>query len=262
VIPQFISFAALASLGLACLAGPLGCIVVWRRLSYFGETLAHAALPGFALGLALSFSPLVGVALTCTAVALLLSVLRQRSALASDTVLGILAHGSLAVGIISISLAPRGRISLENLLFGDLLSVGRDELYLTGLAVIVGFALVASQWRALVSWSVHEELAAVEGVPVRQVELLFMLAMAITIAIGMKTVGAVLVTALLIIPAATARRLSRSPEMMAVWATALAAIALGAGLLLSLWWDIPAGPAAILAALVLFLTSLVLPPRL
>jgi len=259
-MPQFIGFAMMASLALACLVGPLGCIVVWRRLSYFGETLAHAALPGFALGLALSQAPLLGVLLTCAAVAVLLGLLRQRSALASDTVLGILAHASLAVGIIAISLSP-GRMSLENLLFGDLLAVSAGELWLMGLAVVATAVLVAGQWRSLVSWAVHEELAAVEGVPVRRVELQFMLAMAIAIAVGMKAVGAILVTALLIIPAATARRLAGSPETMALLASVLALASLAAGLGLSLWLDFPVGPAAIVAATALFAASLLLKSR-
>jgi zinc transport system permease protein len=260
-MPDFLLSAGIAGLLMACLAGPLGSVVVWRRLSYFGETLAHGGLLGVALGLALSMPTQYGVLICGCLLALSLAVLRRHSALSSDTVLGILSHGSLALGLIAISLLPN-QINLESLLFGDLLAVAKQDIYWMLAINLLVLSLLASNWHSLVAWAVHEELAQVEGIKVKRVEILFMLAIAVTVAVAMKVVGIMLITALLIIPAATARRLSRSPEAMAIGATLVAASAVILGLGLSLWADTPTGPSVIAAALLLFLLVQLLPQRL
>ena len=260
-MPGFLVSAGIAGMLVACLAGPLGSIVVWRRLSYFGETLAHGGLLGVALGLALSLPVQYGVLICGCLLALSLAVLRRRSALSSDTVLGILSHGSLALGLIAISLLP-GQVNLESLLFGDLLAVSQRDIYWMLAINVLVLGLLASHWQALVAWAVHEELAQVEGVNVKRVEILFMLAIAVTVAVAMKVVGVMLITALLIIPAATARRLSRSPEAMAIGAAMAAALAVILGLGLSLWIDTPAGPSIISASLLLFVLVQLIPQRI
>jgi len=250
---DFLLRALAAGLGLSVISGPLGVFVVWLRMAYFGDTLAHSALLGIALGLLLDVDLQLSVLLLALFIAAALLVLQQRSALASDTLLGILAHGSLAIGLVAISFRDDVRVDLLAYLFGDILAVSsRDVLWIWAGALLSLVALL-SIWRPLLNLSVHAELAAVEGVKVARVKLTFMLLVALVIAVAIKLVGVLLITALLIIPAATAQRVSRGPEQMALIATLIGATAVILGLTASLLFDTPAGPSIVTAALVLFL---------
>ena len=260
-MPDFLLHALLAGLALALVAGPLGSFVVWRRMAYFGDTLSHSALLGVALGLLLDISPTLAVTLGCVLLAVLLVTLQQRQPLASDTLLGILAHSSLSLGLVTLSFMPEVRIDLMSYLFGDLLAVSRSDLYwiLAGSAgVLVALALL---WRRLLAITVHEELARVEGLPVAAIRLGLMLLIAVVIAVAMKIVGVLLITSLLIIPAAAAQRHARTPEQMAGGASALGRLAVCGGLALSWFDDTPAGPSIVVCAAALFLLSFVLPKR-
>ena len=253
IMDDFLLRALAAGLGLSVISGPLGVFVVWLRMAYFGDTLAHSALLGIALGLLLDVDLQLSVLLLALIIAAALLVLQQRSALASDTLLGILAHGSLAIGLVAISFRDDVRVDLLAYLFGDILAVsGRDVLWIWAGALLSLVALL-SIWRPLLNLSVHAELAAVEGVKVARVKLTFMLLVALVIAVAIKLVGVLLITALLIIPAATAQRVSRGPEQMALIATLIGATAVILGLTASLLFDTPAGPSIVTAALVLFL---------
>lgn len=260
-MPDFLLYALLAGLALALVAGPLGSFVVWRRMAYFGDTLSHSALLGVALGLLLDISPTLAVTLGCVLLAVLLVTLQQRQPLASDTLLGILAHSSLSLGLVTLSFMPEVRIDLMSYLFGDLLAVSRSDLYwiLAGsAAVLVALALL---WRPLLAITVHEELARVEGLPVAAIRLGLMLLIAVVIAVAMKIVGVLLITSLLIIPAAAAQRHARTPEQMAGGASVLGLLAVCGGLALSWFKDTPAGPSIVVCAAGLFLLSFVLPKR-
>ncbi len=260
-MPDFLLHALLAGLALALVAGPLGSFVVWRRMAYFGDTLSHSALLGVALGLLLDISPTLAVTLGCVLLAVLLVTLQQRQPLASDTLLGILAHSSLSLGLVTLSFMPEVRIDLMSYLFGDLLAVSRSDLYwiLAGsAAVLVALALL---WRPLLAITVHEELARVEGLPVAAIRLGLMLLIAVVIAVAMKIVGVLLITSLLIIPAAAAQRHARTPEQMAGGASTLGLLAVCGGLSLSWYEDTPAGPSIVVCAAALFLLSFVLPKR-
>ena len=260
-MPDFLLHALLAGLALALVAGPLGSFVVWRRMAYFGDTLSHSALLGVALGLLLDISPTLAVTLGCVLLAVLLVTLQQRQPLASDTLLGILAHSSLSLGLVTLSFMPEVRIDLMSYLFGDLLAVSRSDLYwiLAGSAgVLLALALL---WRRLLAITVHEELARVEGLPVAAIRLGLMLLIAVVIAVAMKIVGVLLITSLLIIPAAAAQRHARSPEQMALGASLLGVTAVCGGLAMSWFKDTPAGPSIVVCAAVLFLLSLALPKR-
>ena len=260
-MPDFLLHALLAGLALALVAGPLGSFVVWRRMAYFGDTLSHSALLGVALGLLLDISPTLAVTVGCVLLAVLLVTLQQRQPLASDTLLGILAHSSLSLGLVTLSFMPEVRIDLMSYLFGDLLAVSRSDLYwiLAGsAAVLVALALL---WRPLLAITVHEELARVEGLPVAAIRLGLMLLIAVVIAVAMKIVGVLLITSLLIIPAAAAQRHARTPEQMAGGASALGLLAVCGGLSLSWYEDTPAGPSIVVCAAALFLLSFVLPKR-
>ena len=258
---DFLLNALLAGLALALVAGPLGSFVVWRRMAYFGDTLSHAALLGVALGLMLDVSPILAVTVGCLLLAVLLVTLQQRQPLASDTLLGILAHSTLSLGLVALSFMPDVRIDLMGYLFGDLLAVSRADLawILGGSALVL--ALLVPLWRPLLAITVHEELAKVEGLPVAAIRLALMMLVAVVIAVAMKIVGVLLITSLLIVPAAAAQRHARTPEQMAGGASLLGLLAVCAGLALSWYKDTPAGPSIVVAAAGLFLLSFALPRR-
>jgi zinc transport system permease protein len=258
---DFLLNALLAGLALALVAGPLGSFVVWRRMAYFGDTLSHGALLGVALGLMLDVSPMLAVTVGCVLLAVLLVTLQSRQPLASDTLLGILAHSTLSLGLVVLSFMQDVRIDLMGYLFGDLLAVGPTDLaWIVGGSALV-LALLALLWRPLLAITVHEELAKVEGLPVAAIRLSLMLLIAVVIAVAMKIVGVLLITSLLIIPAAAAQRHARTPEQMALGASLLGIIAVCGGLSLSWFHDTPAGPSIVVTAAGLFLLSFALPRR-
>lgn len=255
---EFLLRALLAGLGVALVAGPLGAFVVWRRMAYFGDTLAHSALLGVALAYLLSINLNLGVLITCVAVALVLLALQRQQRLASDTLLGILAHTALSLGLVTLAFLETLRVDLMGFLFGDILAVGWRDVALIWAGGLVVLGALALLWRPLLAITVHEELAQVEGVPVARVRLALTLLLAVVVALAMKVVGILLITSLLIIPAAAARRFSRTPEAMAALAALAGGLAVTGGLAGSLSFDTPAGPSVVVAAALLFaLTGLV-----
>jgi zinc transport system permease protein len=257
----FFQRALLAGLGIALVAGPVGCFIVWRRMAYFGETLAHSGLFGVGLGLLLGFSLTLGAVATAVAVAILLMLMKRQRVLATDTLLGILSHSSLALGLITVGLVTGAAGDHMDLLFGDILTVSsRDVMIVWGGGAAVLFVL-AFFWRDLIAISVHEDLAQAEGVNVQRVELGFILLIALMTAISMKIVGLLLITALLVIPAAAARRLSATPERMAVIAAGMAGVAVVSGLAMSAFANAISGPAIVLSAGLLFVLTLAIPQR-
>jgi len=249
---EFFYRALAAGFGLALLAGPLGSFVVWRRMAYFGDTLAHSALLGVALGFLLHIDLNLGVVAVCLLLAVTVVVLRSTQRLADDTLLGILSHSALSLGLVALAFIQGLRVDLMGYLFGDILAVSdQDLLWIFGGGLLV-LLLLALIWRPLLLMTVSEEMARAEGAPLLRTQLVFMALMAITIAIAMKIVGILLVTSLLIIPAATARSFARSPEQMAVAAAGVGMLAVTLGLGASFRWDLPSGPAVVVAAALLF----------
>jgi len=253
VLNDFFWRALIGGLGVALVAGPLGCFVVWRRMAYFGDTLAHSALLGIALAFALELPLNLGIVLICLALAMVLVLLSRSRALATDTLLGILAHSALAIGLVVLSLMPGVQADLTGFLFGDLLAMSRNDLIwiYSGAALIL--VLLARLWRSLLMATIHEELARVEGFAVERLRIVLMLMFSLVIAVAMKIVGVLLITALLIIPAATARRLAGTPEQMALLATGFGVTAVGGGLAMSWFADTPAGPSVVVTSFVVFL---------
>lgn len=259
MLDDFFTRALVAGVGVAVVAAPLGCFIVWRRMAYFGDTMSHSALLGIALGFAFGFDLTLGVVGVTTLVALLLVALRRAPWISNDTALGILAHSALAFGLIAVSLMASLRIDLMGYLFGDILAVTTsDLLWIYGSGIIV-IAALTTIWRPLLAATVHEDLARAEGVPAFRVGLIFMLLIAIVIAFAMKIVGILLITSMLIIPAASARPFSSSPEGMAFLASAVGAAAVVLGLIMSLHLDTPSGPSIVVAAAGLFLLGLLVP---
>ncbi len=255
----FLLRALLAGVGLALICGPLGCFIVWRRMAYFGDTLAHSALLGIALGLLLELDLNLGILAACLLIALLLFLMQRRRGLALDTLLGIFSHAALALGLVTLSLMDSVRVDLMGYLFGDILAVTQTDLLWIGLGGGLSLALLIRYWRALVATTVHADLAAAEGVAVEPLRLLLMLMIALVIALAMKIIGVLLITSLLIIPAAAARQFARSPEQMALVAVALGILSVGLGLWSSLQWDLPTGPAIVVSATLIFALSLMRP---
>jgi zinc transport system permease protein len=252
---DFLVRALAAGLLLAAVAGPLGCFIVWRRMAYFGDTLAHSALLGITLGLILDLPLQVAVVAGCCLIAVLLYFLEQRKSLATDTLLGILAHSALALGLVLLSFSNT-QIDLQAYLFGDLLTVATSELAWLAAGTLLTLVVLVWRWNALLSFTLQHELAQVEGLNTERLRLLLMLLVAVVVAISMKIVGVLLITALLIIPPATARLFARSPEQMALGASALGCLAVVGGIAASWQWDTPTGPSIVVAAALLFVLSL------
>ena len=257
MIDQFIVYAFLAGLAVASTAGALGCVVVWQRMAYFGDTLAHAALLGVVLSLAMQWLPVVGVVIVGVIITSLLFWFERKRELSTDTLLGILSHSALAIGMIAIALLQPilPAFDVMTILFGDILAVSKTEIITLYAGSVIVLAIYFVLWRDLVALSVHEDLARIEGVAVARSKYIFMLLLAVVIAFAIKIVGVLLVTALLIIPAASARLFAQSPQQMILLSVILAVLAVISGLGLSLQWDLPTGPAIVLAAVILFVLS-------
>lgn len=252
---EFLLPAIFAGLGIAIIAGPLGSFVVWRRMAYFGDTLAHASLLGLALGVLLDINIYLALLVCCLAIALILVTLQKRQLVGTDTLLGILAHSALSLGLVSISFLDDVRIDLMSYLFGDLLSVSPSDIYFIYLGVIVISVILYYFWQPLLSTTVSEELAAVEGTNVDLMRLILMLLIGTVIAVGMKFVGALIITSLLIIPSATARKFSSTPEQMVFLSSLIGCVSVLLGIALSWHYDTPAGPSVVVSAAALFMLS-------
>jgi zinc transport system permease protein len=257
-LDSFAMRALLAGLGVALITGPLGCFVVWRRMAYFGDTLSHAGLLGVALGIALGVNAAFGIVVTGLAVALLLLALQHQGRLPADTLLGILSHSALAIGLIAVSFMETVRFDLMGYLFGDILAVTASDLgWIAGACALV-LPCLAFVWRRLIALTVDQDIALAEDMGGLGIRVVFMVLMALTVAVAMKIVGILLVTALLVIPAAAARRFARSPEAMACGAALIGVAAVGGGIAASFAWDTPSGPSVVATAAVLFMFSLAL----
>jgi zinc transport system permease protein len=256
MLDDFFIRALLAGIGVALVAGPLGCFIVWRRLAYFGDTLSHAALLGVALALLLQLNITLAVFVVSALVSVLLLALQRRTVVSSDALLGLLSHSALAIGLVVLAFMTWVRVDLMSFLFGDILAVSKADLAVIWAGGLLVLAVLAWIWRPLFAATVNREIAEAEGQQPDRVELVFMLLMASVIAIALKIVGVLLITAMLIIPAATARRLASTPERMAVLASTAGVVAVVGGLYGSLAWDTPAGPSIVVAAVVLFVLAL------
>jgi len=260
-VDAFLVRAALAGIAVAIVAGPLGAFVVWRRMAYFGGALSHTALLGVALGFLVGVEPVIGVGFVVVVVALVLSGLQRVRGLSLDTLLGVVAHSALAVGLIVASMMDNVRIDLMGYLFGDILAVGWGDVAWTwGGAVLILVAL-SRLWRSLLSATVHADLAQVEGINVRRMDLAFMLLLAIVVALAMQVVGILLVTSMLIIPASAARGISRTPEAMGTLSALAGVISIAVGLWASYQFDVPAGPGVVVAASCFFVLGLLAKTR-
>lgn len=246
----------LAGMLLTFITAPLGAFVVWRKMAYFGDTLAHSALLGVAFGIFLEIDPYLAVIAMTLLLAIGLVWLEKRANHSADTLLGIIAHTSLSLGVITIALLDNVRVDLMSYLFGDLLAINLNDVLFIGVGVALVALLLVIYWKKLLSMTVSPELAQIEGLNVAHLKLLLMILTALTIALSMKFVGALIITSLLIIPSATARRFAKTPEQMVYFGIFFSILSVSGGLLFSALKDTPAGPSVVLCAGILFLCSL------
>jgi zinc transport system permease protein len=252
---DFIGRALVAGIGVALAAGPLGSIMVWRRMSNFGDALAHATLLGLCISLLLDMNLYVGLSSMSLLIAYGLALLSKRSALGQDAILSVLAYASLSMGLILATTLQGIRVDLLGYLYGDILAVNQADLLWIYGVVLVTMLVLGRIWRPMLSMTVHEDLARVEGVSVGTIHLLLVVLMAIFFAVAMKLVGILLITGLLIIPASAARSFARTPEQMAMLASFFGIVSVCVGILASTTMDWPTGPAIVVVATLIFLLS-------
>lgn len=251
MLDDFLWRAALAGTAVALAAGPLGCFVVWRRMAYFGDATAHAAILGVALSLGFSISVFIGVLITSLATAFMILSFSGR-VFTVDTLLGVAAHGGLALGLVAVTFIPGIRVDLAAYLFGDILAVGHTDLLIISAGSAAILVALWLRWERLLLLTLNVDLAAARGIDTRRENMILTVMLAVLVAVAIKIVGALLITAMLIIPAAAARPISRTPEWMAVIAVTVGVLAVVAGLSGSFYWDMPTGPSIVTAATALF----------
>jgi zinc transport system permease protein len=253
---DFFIRALVAGLGIAIVTGPLGCFIIWRRLSYFGDTLAHSALLGVTLAYSLEFNIALSVFIISSFIALILIDLQKRTNLPGDALLGLLAHSSLAIGLVVIGFLSFIRFDIMGLLFGDILAVTIDDLLIIGIGGPLILLILKLIWKSLFASTVNYELAEAEGLKPDRAKAIFTILMAGVIAISIKMVGLLLITGMLIIPAAMARNVSSSPQSMVIYSILGGLLSVMLGLFVSLEFNTSSGPSIIAAALFLFILSL------
>ncbi len=251
MLDDFLVRAVFAGVGVAVAAGPLGSFVVWRRMAYFGDATAHAAILGVALALIFSVPVSLGTLVVALIMATAVSWLSTRGH-AMDATLGVLAHSALALGLVAISFVPGVRVDLSAFLFGDILAVSKSDVAVIWIGALFVAALLAWRWSRLLTATLSRELAAASGIDAEREGLVLTLALAVVVALALKVVGALLIAAMLIIPAASARGLARTPEQMAFIAVGIGALSAGAGLWGSWVLDTPAGPSIVTASAAVF----------
>ncbi|OUS20566.1 hypothetical protein A9Q95_09510 [Rhodobacterales bacterium 59_46_T64] len=251
LLDDFALRAALAGLGVALAAAPLGCFVVWRRMAYFGDATAHAAILGVAISLAFSLPVFPAVLAVALIMALTVSALTDRGH-GLDTILGVLAHSALALGLVAVSFLQGVRIDLMAYLFGDILAVTRGDLAVIWGGAAAIWALLYARWGALLTATISPDLAYASGINPKREARILTLALALVVAVAIKVVGVLLISALLLIPAATARRFAHTPEAMAGIAAGIGAISAFGGLAFSFIYDTPSGPSIVCIAAALF----------
>jgi zinc transport system permease protein len=248
---DFLWRAALGAAMLGAAAGPIGCFVLWRRMAYLGESVAHMGLLGAAIGLLMGISPLVGVSVLAVVAALLMARAGD-NLIPAGTFVGIVGHAGLALGFVLLASMETVRTDLLGYLFGDVLALSDNDLLAIAAASAFVLAGCALFWRAWLMQTVNGDIARAEGRTSRFAGIAFLVLVAALVAFGLRVVGALLIVALLIVPPAAARPLSRTPESMAVWAAVFGALSAPLGLTAAYWKDYPAGPCIVLAAVALF----------
>lgn len=255
VMEDFIVRALLVAIGIAIIAGSLGCLVIWKRMSYFSESVAHSALLGVALGLVSGLGIQLGLLLTSVVFALLLLTLQMRKLLSSDAILGILSHITLALGVLALAQVGDGRTDYFALLFGDILSVSNQDIIWVSVVLLVIISFLVVSWQRLLLLIVNQDLARAEGIKQPLYEFLFMLMVALSVSVSVQIVGVLLITSLLIIPPAIARIFAKTPLQMVFQSVFISMVAVMIGLGSSVSYDLATGPMIVVSLGGLFALS-------
>jgi zinc transport system permease protein len=251
IIDHFFGRALLAGIGVALVAGMLGCFLVWRRLSFFGDALGHAALLGVVIGILMSINTTLSVIVMSLGMAGLLAFLQRQDRVSSDTWLAVISYGSLSLGLLVLSQFPGMRLDPTSILFGDILSVSHaDLLWIAFLIPLIGIIFLLER-RALLMVTIDRDLASVAGINVRRTEAILMISVAFATAIGLKSMGGLLLPALFVIPAATAAQIARTPEGMIAWSVACALFTTVVGTFGSFYINTPTGPLIVVLSVIL-----------
>ncbi|MDG4547572.1 MAG: iron chelate uptake ABC transporter family permease subunit [Rickettsiales bacterium] len=255
MLDDFLIRAIIAGTGVALAAGPLGSFLVWNRMAFFGDSLAHSALLGVAIAFIFNVHHILGIVISASVFSLLIVSLQKNRSYSSDTMLGIVAHSALASGLVVVSFFDGIRVNLMSFLFGDILATDLNDIILIYTGLIISLSVLYKIWRPLLLTTINYDMAKVEGVNVDVIRLIFMLLISLLVALSIKIVGILLVTSLLIIPAATARKFSNTPERMVLAASCVGTMSVFMGLYASLKLDTPSGPSIVVCALILFVLS-------
>ena len=253
MLDDFMIRAALAGIGVSLAAAPIGCFVVWRRMAYFGEATAHAALLGVALSLAFEISVFTGAILVSLIMASLVTLTEGRS-LFLDTLLGVAGHSSIAAGLVIVSFISGVRIDLMAYLIGDILAVSHMDLLFIWVGVGIILSLIIWRWSQLLLVTLNEDLASANGINPKRENFIITISLAIIVAVGIKVVGVLLIIALLIIPAASARAIVSTPESMGFVASLIGVLSALLGLNAAYIFDTPTGPSIVCVASLFFTT--------
>ena len=257
MLDDFFIRALIAGIGISLVTGPIGCFIIWRRLSFFGDTLSHSALLGVTIGFFFDINVAFSVFLISSAVALILLKLQKTTKLPGDALLGLLAHSSLAVGLVVISFLSSIRFDIMGLLFGDILAVNEIDLLIIWFGGAIILFILKIIWKPLFASTVNNELAEAEGMNPERANAIFTILLAAIIAISIKIVGLLLFTGMLIMPAAMSRNISSNPQQMVKLSVVGGLLSVLIGLFSSLQFNSPSGPSIIAAALLLFILTLI-----
>lgn len=240
---------------IALMAGPLGSLVLWRRLAFFGDTLSHASLLGVVIGLIIGILPVFGIFLSSFVVALLLLLVLHQKSLSKDTTLALISQGALAIGLLSIFLYKQARLTLMDYLFGDILAITNQDLVIMIIGVILTLTVLSLYWHKLLATTLSPDLAAVDGINVRFIQGIFLFLLAFSVALSIKIVGVLLMSSLLIFPAATARLYAKTPEQMVIGAALFGISFIMLGISASFFFETPTSPSIVVCGLIVFLSS-------
>lgn len=253
---DFLIRALIAGIALSCISGSLGVFVIWQRMAFFGDTLAHSGLLGITLAFAFELNFMLGIGIVSVCIAFMLYFLRDKVAFSHDAILGILSPAGLAMGLIALSFFENIQIDLLGFLIGDILAITWQDVWIIVVMVILGLICLRSIWTSLLRLTIDRDIAEVEGVATNRIQMIYIFLLAMIIAVAVKLVGVLLISAMLIIPAATARIVAKSPEQMAVLACVFGMLATTLGMGLAIMLDLPVGPAMVMVLLACFIIIL------
>lgn len=252
---DFLLRALVAAVLVGFVTANLGVFVVLRKMAFFSDAIAHASLTGIALGLLIGINPLLGAIAFSVLIAVGIGLLQKHSTIPIDTVIGVFFSASIALGVLILTLLPGYRADLFGYLFGDILAVSPNDLFVLGIVAAASVGLVAWTYRSWLGIAFHADLAAISGVRVARMDYLFLITLALVVALGIKLVGTVLIGSLIVIPAAAAKNVS--PNLRTLFAlAAFFGMASGVlGLAASYALDAPAGPSIVVTATAIFALS-------